>query len=371
MVFTSLSTNRDSGYISQFSSFVIIAFSYFLNKWKKIGLLIIATISLLFSTKMAFGFGAVPGACGTMCMSQQNYYGTPIGGYPVYPYSGIYPNYMSNNNWQFSNSPYQSMWYGNCVECNMMNSQNMNQSYNPSWYNYGTQNYNNFNYPGSWNQNGLNGHHYTGNGQFAAGKPNIYFSGKDGTSINLKIKFDKSSNLLAALPIHGSEGWNFELTKNSSITTDGANYSYLFYDYRVGMNSLQSEKGFCVKPNELMPRLESILYQLQFEQKEVADFNQYWSVKIPKSEEYCVYPQIEKEMAKSAKYQITPTPSKVTRINFVILTKEIIGKAILGKFSKRPQSIWDLPARREVASSKTEKLEVREWGVSFWVTPRI
>src|SRR5947199_6981806 len=42
---------------------------------------------------------------------------------------------------------------------------------------------------------------YPGSGNFLAGKPNLYFSGKPGTKISVQLDFeDDDANILAAIP---------------------------------------------------------------------------------------------------------------------------------------------------------------------------
>ena len=362
MVFPSIFFNMETGTVAQFSTLLIIAFSYCLHRWKKVMLFSVLILAALVGARSVFAFGYVPGACGTSCMAQRNYYGTPYGGAPVYGYPQVYPSYMGNNNWQFSSSPYIPP---DCVQCRMQGQySNYGMPYaQPPWANYGMNNYSNYSYPGSWGWGGMNGNSYPGHAPGMMGKPNVYFSGKPGTKIKIKMQLAPGNNILAAVPIIGEEGWDFKLSKNNSISANGANYSYLFYDYRTGLDSFQFDKGFCTSHAQVIPKMANILKDLSFKPKEITDFTDYWLAKMPASEEYCIYPQVENEINGSVALQVTPAPSKNTRVFFFVLPKEIMGHPELQKYTQRPNSEWIPPVIRSVAS--TSGLELREWGVGF------
>ena len=119
MIFPSLFSNVDSGVVAQVSAIAVIIFSYVLNKaWKMVifGALIILSIY----GYRAHAIGAVPGACGTMCVNNRMYYGNPYGGMPVYPYGRLpYHTMYGPTPYYFQPhgpSPYQPY---NCVACMM------------------------------------------------------------------------------------------------------------------------------------------------------------------------------------------------------------------------------------------------------------
>jgi len=124
MVYPTFFQNIDTGVVSQLSAFVWIAFAYVLNKWKKVlvgSLIIIASIFTITSVSSAAGL--VPGACGTMCHANMNYYGQTYGGNPFYPYQstrfhsfyGPTPYYYQS----YGPSPYRPMGMNDCPYCNI------------------------------------------------------------------------------------------------------------------------------------------------------------------------------------------------------------------------------------------------------------
>ncbi|MBY0412884.1 MAG: hypothetical protein K2Q18_01900 [Bdellovibrionales bacterium] len=120
MVFPSLFARVEPGMISQGSIYIVIAFSFFLYYWKRL----IAIFAVLFSISIiayystAHAIGYVPGGCGTLCMANNNYYGTPYGGYGFYPYSSLpFHSLYGPSNYYFqpyAPSPYQPQ---DCYVC--------------------------------------------------------------------------------------------------------------------------------------------------------------------------------------------------------------------------------------------------------------
>lgn len=121
MIFPSLFANIDTGLVSQVSVYSIIIFAFVINKMKKIFIslcLILLTITIY---NHAFAAMAAPGHCGSMCMSNRNYYGMsygqapPVYYWPTMPFHALYgpTNYYYR---PYPPSPYQPV---NCVECMM------------------------------------------------------------------------------------------------------------------------------------------------------------------------------------------------------------------------------------------------------------
>ncbi len=277
---------------------------------------------------------------------------------------------------QMGNSSYcptcamMSNYWNTPFSPSFMNNSNMgiNQQ-SPWWSPYGMYSYNNFYMPSmGWNNYSNHGWYYPGSGQVNMGKPNIYFSVNKDTDVHLKLKFQKNANFLAAVPSHGTSGWNFKVQKEGAILHDGGTYKYAFYDFRLHSDELQDTAGFCVPMENLMEKLTDALTRKGFKENEVRDFSEYWAVKMPTADSYCVYPQENKVVEKVSSYEITPKPSKVERLFFIIVPnhKEYQKVANNGKFSKEPTKSWlAKPSADRATASEPSGLEVREWGVGF------
>jgi hypothetical protein len=235
-------------------------------------------------------------------------------------------------------------------------------AYNPWYTPFGAMGYSNFYSPSPWIGGGMNMGYFPGGGHGAMGKPNLYISGPAGAQISVQIKLARESTLLAAVPIYGANGWTGTLQKNGTIQSQDVTYPYFFYDLRMDETSLQSEAGFCVSQDKLIQKLAEVLQEKGFRPNEVRDFQEYWSVKMPPSEKYCVFPQENDEMDTLAKLQISPSPDKVTRIGFMIVVAEGIVQSSR-KFTQVPTKPWKVG--QQSPSKSSSSLEIREWGVGF------
>ncbi len=88
MIFPSLFANVETGMISQMSVYLVLAFSFIINKFRKLLLFAFLLGCTGYFGQKIFALMYVPGGCGTLCMANKNYYGVPWGGNPVY----LYPN---------------------------------------------------------------------------------------------------------------------------------------------------------------------------------------------------------------------------------------------------------------------------------------
>ena len=237
----------------------------------------------------------------------------------------------------------------------------------PWWSPYGSYSYPNFRYPGAWSGWVMTPSFYPGGGGFThgggyMGKPNIYLHGKKGTKVSIRVKYGLKATTLAAVPLHGKAGWKGVITGENAFVVNRALYPYLYFDYRFDLASLQDQEGFCSNAEGLMPRLLDALRTSGFSDYEMKDFSEYWSIKMPPSDEYCVYPQDERTLSRVAPLEITPTPARITRMNFVIVLKKAMA-SYDGPFSIVPHAEWKITKEREPASD--DAFVIHEWGVGF------
>ena len=243
----------------------------------------------------------------------------------------------------------------------------------PYWWGAGPMMYNNFYQPGPWSMGpspgmmpGVNGMMYPGSGNVGIAKPNIYVHGPQGTEVTFKLKFvEEGSNWLASVPAHGTDGWKGTIAEKDKFQTADGLYRYLYSDYRVYGKNFQDQHGFCTSKNDVIGKMARQLKEASFTGREIADFIEYWSVKLPKSNSYCVYPQDEHQLATVATFEVTPKPAAVRRVLFMLQTEEGLGKASpMGKFAARPASPWHPEPLRVPANDQTA-VTVHEWGVGF------
>lgn len=273
----------------------------------------------------------------------------------------------------------------NCPNCGITSNFNSNPFYNsmgyysmplffpnyPWWGGYGAMAYSNFSYPGAWayNGGGMNGGYYPHSGGGFMGKPNLYVTGKNGTDIKIKVKMAPDSNWLVAVPAHGTRGWHGTLMDNGKIKVgEKETHDFLFYDFRCDENKLQDTAGFCTGRDNIIEKLASLLKQKGFKQNEIRDFETYWSIKLPSSERYCVYPQDSEDLNKIVELEVEPKPSKVIRVAFMIIPDEARKIGSNSKFLKLPQKDWSVTESKNDSDrtpASTDGLEIHEWSVGF------
>ena len=240
----------------------------------------------------------------------------------------------------------------------------------PWWAGYGAMSYSNFYAPSAWSGGGFNPAMYPMSsgaaihgGGVGIGKPNIYVTAPSGFEGSINVDMAKSSTWWMAVPSHGDPGWRFKIGPDGAIVSQNARYDYLFFDYRAEQSELQDKKGFCAEPQKIVPLMAEALSKLRFNEREIKDFNDHWSIKLPSSSYYCVYPQLKSDLDRVSKIRATPAPTSVTRVVFVVVTKErLTGKK--GKFTREPTMKWTPPSTVQRATASMG-FEIREWGVGF------
>ncbi len=317
--------------------------NHFRKKW------IIASIGIVSSLALsppAFGIGYVPGGCGTLCLASMRDF-CPT----CYANSGYYGGYGS---------------YGGMMPWGTPS---------PYWWQTGPMMYSNFYQPAPWYSSGMPGmsyyspgvmgNYYPGGGGVFAAKPNLYLIGAPGTQVSVKIQMkEEGANWLAAVPAHGQEGWKGTLNDRKRIVTENGAYRYLYSDYRLFGQNFQDQNGFCADRKNIINKMALELNRAGFSGRELADFIEYWSVKLPASKRYCVYPQDERQLNAVAPLEVTPKPVAIRRVLFMVQVGEGLTKSG-HKFTSAPKSTWTPEPLRMPASEK-EGLVIREWGVGFF-----
>ena len=233
--------------------------------------------------------------------------------------------------------------------------------------------------------------YYPGGGGVGFGKPNLYLSGAPGTAVQVSLKYAADSNVLAAVPAHGPGGWKVRLDEDGHhLRGPGADrYDYLFYDFRTETDRLTDQRQYCVAKDGLLASLTLYLTASGFTEREVRDFAEYWAVRFPPADRYCVYPQETADVDGLAELQISPKPSRMTRVWFLIVPESPPGNAEARATRPLPRQNWARflkfptgvsperalaairrpgPSTRAPASAG---LTVHEWAVGFlFETPR-
>jgi hypothetical protein len=230
--------------------------------------------------------------------------------------------------------------------------------YMPWWYDYSRNYYPNYHQPAPWYNYGVQGSYYPNHGGGGmVGKPNLYIYGKKGTNFSIRLKGDEKSLLLAAVPGY-ENGWTGKLNDKGFVAED-SQYGYVYYDYSVDISKLQWTQGKCVKQNQLMGYLNKLLKLNNFKKNEIKDFNDYWPYKMPQADEYCVYPQGNKELDVVAKLEVTPK-ANINRLAFFVVPRNAIPLKQKITYFRKPSSEW-----KQVNVKNKDPIQINEWGVGF------
>ncbi len=110
-------------------------------------------------------------------------------------------------------------------------------------------------------------------------KPAIYLYPEEKTEITLSV--DPTGVLTFTAPRY-EDGWNVIANPNGSLLnkSDSHEYEYLWWESKTYSNINVPTEGFVVNKNELNSFFDTKLSQFGLNQKEIADFEEYWIEKM-------------------------------------------------------------------------------------------
>lgn len=153
---------------------------------------------------------------------------------------------------------------------------------------------------------------YYGDGM--GGKPVIYLYPKEESEIFV--------NVATKLGIHISDpplnnGWNVTAYPDGTIINkdDNKEYPYLFWE--AYQNEIKkSKKGFCVARQDLSTFFDDTLSTLGLNEKEIADFKEFWLKELNKYPYYFITFISESEINRVFPLTLTPEPDSIIRVLF-------------------------------------------------------
>lgn len=148
--------------------------------------------------------------------------------------------------------------------------------------------------------------------QAECAKPVIYLYPESPRDISVKVK--PQGGFLYTEPDY-QDGWVVHADTESNITdlASGKTYPYLFWEGRGGIYE-QPKKGFVVKKAEVHAFLQSSLTKLGLNQKEIADFSEFWEPRMQTHPYYFITFLGNREMDSIAPLEISPAPDTVIRV---------------------------------------------------------
>jgi hypothetical protein len=111
-----------------------------------------------------------------------------------------------------------------------------------------------------------------------------------------------------------NKGWDFTVDPSGTISKDGKNFRYLFWDAEVKNLKPKFEEGFVVKKNELLKFMEKKLEEMGLNAAEKEDFITYWCPRMMKSEASLVTFMFNESCNDIASLDIHPRPDNIFRV---------------------------------------------------------
>lgn len=140
-------------------------------------------------------------------------------------------------------------------------------------------------------------------------KPNIYLYPENDTEISVNLESHNGSYITESIPEYG-QGWNVSVKKDGTIEEK---YGYLFYEGDIE-KPVNLTSGWCVPKEQVMTFFSSVLKSYRFNEREIKDFIDYWSVNIPNGRYYKIYPLLDSQIDTYFKLNISPHPDSVRRL---------------------------------------------------------
>lgn len=144
------------------------------------------------------------------------------------------------------------------------------------------------------------------------GKPVIYlYPEKD---MNVSVKVAPNGGFKFTEPTYNN-GWNVWASTQSELTniSDGASYPYLFWEGKA-YNYDTPNHGFVLKRESVAHDMAILLKRLGLNEKESADFMEFWQPKLEIKPYVYVTFLPQAEFDKLAPLTVTPKPDKVIRV---------------------------------------------------------
>jgi hypothetical protein len=146
------------------------------------------------------------------------------------------------------------------------------------------------------------------------GKPVIYLYPEEEITVSVQVDIDEFT---VTEPEYGENGWTVVAKPNGELLNlaDGLQYEYLFWE-GISSKKLEMNAGFVIAKTELESFLENSLDELGLNEKESADFMEFWLPKMTATDHPYVLVSFvgTREFDKIAPLTIEPKPDTVIRV---------------------------------------------------------
>jgi hypothetical protein len=143
------------------------------------------------------------------------------------------------------------------------------------------------------------------------GKPNIYlYSDRD---LIARVRLAPENAITVSEPVYQRGiGWQVEI-RNGSLNGKG---DFLFYEARGSDFPWQKEEGYVIRAAYREQDMAFMLGQYGFNEKETAEFIDYWASHLVGDMDFVFYPQETEAVNQDMPLYISPKPDHVMRIWF-------------------------------------------------------
>jgi hypothetical protein len=144
-------------------------------------------------------------------------------------------------------------------------------------------------------------------------KPNIYLYPRTQCVLSVKLTFPLGGSIIQSVPSY-LNGWNVEVDPSGKINQQ---YDFLFYECETP-NVYQYDYGWLVSRDTLSSFFSGNLLKTGFNEREIADFLEYWMPRLTDHPFYIIYPQYADDIAKVIQLNISVPPENIQRLFYVI-----------------------------------------------------
>ena len=146
------------------------------------------------------------------------------------------------------------------------------------------------------------------------GKPVIYLYPTKETRVYVNVK--PTNGISISDPVINN-GWNVVATPEGQLTNlaDNKVYPYLFWE-GYAANFVTPKEGFVIAKNEVPGFFDAKLSYMGLNNKEIADFKEYWVPKLAEKPYYFITFIDQESIDRYAPLTVTPKPDSVIRVFF-------------------------------------------------------
>ena len=147
-----------------------------------------------------------------------------------------------------------------------------------------------------------------------AKKPNIYLYPTEETEVS--VRFAYPNLVTKSEPAYG-DGWKVTAQPDGTLlTADGREHGYLFYESNTLASFFQTDEGFIVMADEREETYRRVLERYGFNEQEILDFIEYWSVYLEAGADYVMYPILTDIVDEAMPVSFSVEPDSIYRIWF-------------------------------------------------------